>query len=82
MNQKQEIISYPDEDFTGISINPDLSTEEFVKVSGYLKNKKIALNQYEDADTGWIFCNAYDRDYMLRDVTRTQECSLGLRYCF
>ena len=52
MNQKQEIISYPDEDFTGISINPDLSTEEFVKVSGYLKNKKIALSQYEDADTG------------------------------
>lgn len=40
MNQKQEIISYPDEDFTGISINPDLSTEEFVKVSGYLKIRK------------------------------------------
>ena len=78
MNQKQEIISYPDEDFTGISINPDLSTEEFVKVSGYLKNKKIALNQYEDADTGWIFCNAYDRDYMLRDVTRTQGMQLGI----
>lgn len=72
LNKEQRVISYPDEDFTGISMNPDLSTEEFVKVSGYLKNKKVALNQYEDADTGWIFCNAYDRDYMLRDVTRIQ----------
>lgn len=78
LNKEQRVISYPDEDFTGISINPDLNTEEFVKVSGYLKNKKVALNQYEDADTGWIFCNAYDRDYMLRDVTRTQEMQIGI----
>ena len=78
LNKEQRVISYPDEDFTGISINPDLSTEEFVKVSGYLKNKKVALNQYEDADTGWIFCNAYDRDYMLRDVTRTQGMQVGI----
>ena len=78
MNQKQEIISYPDEDFTGISVNPDLSIEEFVQVSGYLKYKKVALNQYEDADTGWIFCNAYDRDYMLKDVTRTQGMQIGI----
>ena len=72
LNKEQTVISYPDEDFTGISVNPDLSIEEFVQVSGYLKYKKVALNQYEDADTGWIFCNAYDRDYMLKDVTRTQ----------
>lgn len=78
LNKEQRVISYPDEDFTGISINPDLNTEEFVKVSGYLKNKKVALNQYEDADTGWIFCNAYDRDYMLRDVNRTQGMQIGI----
>lgn len=78
LNKEQTVISYPDEDFTGISVNPDLSIEEFVQVSGYLKYKKVALNQYEDADTGWIFCNAYDRDYMLKDVTRTQEMQIGI----
>ena len=78
LNKEQTVISYPDEDFTGISVNPDLSIEEFVQVSGYLKYKKVALNQYEDADTGWIFCNAYDRDYMLKDVTRTQGMQIGI----
>lgn len=78
LNKEQTVISYPDEDFTGISVNPDLSIEEFVQVSGYLKYKKVALNQYEDVDTGWIFCNAYDRDYMLKDVTRTQGMQIGI----
>lgn len=78
INKEQRVMSYPDEDFTGNAINPELSLEEFVNVSGYLRNKNVALNQYEDADTGWIFCNAYDRDYMLKDLTRTQGTQLGI----
>lgn len=78
LNKEQSVVSYPDEDFTGNEINPQLNIQEFVNVSGYLRNKNVALNQYEDADTGWIFYNAYDRDYMLKDLTRTQGTQLGI----
>ena len=78
LNKEQRVVSYPDEDFTGNAINPQLNIQEFVNVSGYLRNKNVALNQYEDADTGWIFYNAYDRDYMLKDLTRTQGTQLGI----
>ncbi|MDO5336841.1 MAG: sensor histidine kinase [Eubacteriales bacterium] len=78
LNQEQRVMSYPDEDFTGNAINPQLSVEDFVKVSGYLRDKNMAINQYEDANTGWIFCNAYDRDYMLKDLSRTQGMQIGI----
>ena len=80
VNKDKEVISYPDEDFTGNSINPDLNMEEFVKVTGYLTDKNMAINQYEDESTGWIFCNAYDRDYMLKDLTSTQQTQLGIMF--
>lgn len=78
LDQNNWVVSYPDEDFTGNSINPKLSIEEFVKVSGHLKDKNMAVNKYEDADTGWIFYNAYDRDYMLKDLTRTQAMQIWI----
>ena len=78
LNKEQRVVSYPDEDFTGNAINPQLNIKEFVNVSVYLRNKNVALNQYEDADTGWIFYNAYDRDYMLKDLTKTQGTQLGI----
>ena len=72
------VISYPDEDFTGNTVNPKLDIQEFVKVSGYLKDKNIAMNTYEDANTGWVFYNVYDRDYMLKDLTQTQTMQIGI----
>ena len=80
INKDNEVVSYPDEDFTGNSINPKLNMEKFVKVTGYLADKNMAINQYEDESTGWIFCNAYDRDYMLKDLTSTQQTQLGIMF--
>ncbi len=73
LSDDRRVVSYPDEDFAGITMNPELEVEEFVHVSGYLRNQNITINRYEDPVTGWIFCNAYDKDYMLKDVTRTQQ---------
>ena len=77
INQEKQIISYPDAAFTGKPMNSRLSIEEFVQVSGYLRDRNIAINKYLDENTGWIFCNAYDRDYMLRDITRTQTLQIA-----
>jgi len=72
MSEDRRVITYPDEDFSGISMNPDLSIEEFVKVSGFLKDRQTAVNMYEDPVSGWIFVNVYDRDYMLKDIEKMQ----------
>ncbi len=78
MNQEERIICYPDEDFTGITVNPNLELEQFVTVTGYLRNRKMAINQYLDPATGWIYCNAYDSDYMLRDIYRIQGLQIAI----
>ena len=72
MDKNQRIITYPDMDYSGIDKNWQLSLEEFVRTSGYMKNKNIAINSYEDKATGWTFYNAYDKKYMLKDVKRAQ----------
>lgn len=72
LDRERNVIAYPDEYFSGIRINPELTVPEFVDLSGQLKNKETAVNTYEDPITGWTFYNVYDRDYMLADVRRAQ----------
>lgn len=72
MHEDDTVISFPDEDFSGIRKNPKLTVGEFVDLSGFLKNKNTAINTYQDPVTGWIFYNIYDRDYMLGDVREAQ----------
>lgn len=67
------ILAYPDLFYTGIRMNPKLTAEQFVAVTGLLKNQNTAMNIYTDTSTGWRFYNVYDQDYMLRDITNTQR---------
>jgi len=78
MNEERTVISYPDGDFAGITINPDLDTESFVTVSGYLRNRNIAVNRYTDPATGWIYCNVYDEDYVMKDISRMQRLQIAV----
>ena len=73
MNQKGKIIAYPDMDFSGMKKNDQLSIEKFVKISGYMKDKKLAVNTYEDKTSGWTFYHVYDKEAMLSDVTKAQK---------
>ena len=66
------VLTYPNSFYSGIAISTNKTIKDFVKNTGELKGKNIAVNRYEDKQLGWIFYNAYDRDYMLRDVTRIQ----------
>lgn len=71
--ENDTVISYPDEDFSGMRKNPELSVADFVKISGRLKEKNTAVNRYEDPVTGWIFYNVYDQDSILADVVKSQK---------
>lgn len=76
MNEERLVIAYPDEDFTGMVMNPKLDVEQFVVVSGFLRDRRIAVNQYQDSSTGWIYCNVYDSDYMLKDISKMQQIQI------
>ena len=73
MDEHQKIIAYPNMEFAGTTIEKGTSLEQFVVASGYMQNKDIAINSYVDPVTGWNFCNAYDKKYMLKDVTNAQK---------
>lgn len=78
MDPDGRCISYPDEDFSGLKKKDSLSIEEFVHLSGFMENRDISVTSYEDPVTGWIFYNAYDREYILRDVARSQQLYIAI----
>lgn len=80
MDKNQRILAYPDMEFAGTSKNSELSVKEFVVVSGYMKEKEIAINSYNDPDTGWTFYNVYDKKYMLKDVTNAQRLYMSVGF--
>lgn len=78
MDPDGRCISYPDEDFSGLKKKDGLSIEEFVDLSGFMENRDISVTSYEDPVTGWIFYNAYNREYILRDVARSQRLYIAI----
>lgn len=71
-DQERNVLTYPDSFYSGIKMDPNKTVEEFVMVTGQLKGKNCAVNQYKDEKSGWIFYNAYDEDYILKDVNNLQ----------
>ena len=76
----ERIIAYPDMDFAGIDKNENLSLEEFVTTTGFMKGKSIAIISYKDKVSGWTFYNVYDRKYMLKDVTNAQRLYMTVAF--
>lgn len=80
MTADDQVVAYPDMEFSGIHKSDKLSLKQFVTTSGYMTNKEVAVNTYEDKSTGWTFYNVYDKKYMLKDVKKAQYLymSVGL----
>ena len=66
------VISYPNPFYTGINMNPTLSVQEFVSVTGLLKGQNTAVNTYVNEHRGWVYYNVYNKDYMMRDIRNNQ----------
>ncbi len=66
------VISYPNSFYTGISMNPKLTVQEFVQVTGLLKGHNTAVNKYVNGHRGWVYYNVYNKDYMMRDIRNNQ----------
>lgn len=75
-DKEGNVLTYPNSFYSGIKVDPKKSIEEFVEVTGELKEKNIAVNKYEDGKLGWIFYNVYDKDYILRDIRHVQYLTI------
>ncbi len=71
-SRDKTVMSYPDKRFTSIRLEEE-DIGDFVKRSGYLTDCSVVVNQYEDKESGWIFYNAYDEDYIMADVRESQK---------
>lgn len=75
VSKEGKVISFPDKAYIAANVGNDM--ESFVRETGVLNDcRKIGFNTYEDESTGWIFVNAYDRDEMLKEVSRIQNLTL------
>ena len=72
------ILTFPESFYAGITLSEGRTMEEFVEKTGVLAGKNIALNQYENEELGWDFYNAYDEDYILRDVRHMQYLAIAI----
>ncbi|MDF2941319.1 MAG: putative rane protein [Herbinix sp.] len=73
LDKDKNVIAYPEQIFAGLKLDPNIGIERFVTVTGLLKNKKIAINSFQDDATGWSFYNVFDLDYMLKDIKHSQK---------
>ncbi len=78
MDKDGNILTYPGSFYSGIALSEGRTVKEFVEKTGVLDGKKIAVNQYENEDLGWYFYNAYDEDYILRDVRHIQYLTIAI----
>lgn len=77
-DDKGAVLTYPDSFYSGLTLAEGRTVKEFVERTGVLEGKDIAINQYKNENLGWIFYNAYDEDYILREVRRIQCATVVL----
>ena len=78
IDQSGNVFSFPNSFYAGIKLAEDRTVEEFVKRTNILNGKEIAINQFTDKELEWVFYNAYDREYLFKEVEMIRYFTLAL----
>lgn len=78
VDQDGNILSYPKSFYSGITLAKDRTVQEFIEKTGVMEGKTIAIHQYKNEDLEWLFFNAYDEDYILKDVRHIQYLTIAI----
>jgi len=78
LGENREVVTYPQEMFMGINVDSKLSILDFIYIGKSLTDKEIVVNAYQDSRTKWTFYYAYDKEYLLKDMTSAQSKLLVL----
>lgn len=78
MDRSANVFSFPNSFYAGIQLSEGQTVEEFIQRTNILNGKEIAINQYVDDELEWVFYNAYDRDYLFKEVEMLRSYTLLL----
>ena len=76
MDTQGNVLTYPDAFYAGLTLSEGRTVREFVEKTKVLDGRAITLNQYDCENLGWRFFNAYDEDYVFREVRQIQYLTL------
>lgn len=66
------VCSFPDIEQIGQTMTVQEDVLEFIASANIFESRNLFSNYYKDKETGWIFHNVYDKDYMMRDINMLQ----------
>lgn len=66
------VCSFPDIGQIGKTMTVQEDVLAFIRSANVFEGKNFFSNWYQDKETGWIFHNVYDQDYMMRDINMLQ----------
>ena len=66
------VISFPDVAQIGKKMTVQEDVLELIRSSELFEGKDLYSNWYKDDETGWLFHNVYDQDYVMRDINVLQ----------
>ncbi len=72
------IISFPDDSYIGQSIPVEKDELGFIQKIEMFDGWDLGNISYQDPDTGWVFHNVYDGNYIMKDVRNIQNIYGGL----
>ncbi len=62
------VLSFPDQKEVGIHFSGQEDAVEFVLSTDIFESKNLLCSSYQDQQSGWIFYNVYDQNYIMKDV--------------
>lgn len=66
------VLSFPDVQQIGTIVDNREDVLEFIGGLNMFEGKNLFCSYYRDWNTGWIFHNVYDQDYMMHDINVMQ----------
>lgn len=66
------VLSFPDVEQIGKKMTVQEDVLAFIESADMFECKKLYSNWYQNDETGWIFHNVYDQDYVMRDINVLQ----------
>lgn len=67
------VLSFPDIEQIGKKMTVQEDVLELIRSSNLFECRNLCSNWYREDETGWLFHNVYDQDYMMRDINVLQK---------
>lgn len=67
-----KVVSFPEEGYIGRVVSGEQEACRMLRQAGLFGKKELVSNSYVDEESGWIFYNVYNKDYIMGTVRQVQ----------